>query len=380
MQNKALLSLIFLLTIQLVSSAQLGSLKDKLKAKVAENAPSTPAIPDDVANGESGGKKMKKNIDFDFSSSALSPSIEFRSILDDAFIHNATNGTFRMPNLTAAFLPTKLKNGSPAQYESWNNSSPPIWADIIKKDDNSIMGTLYYYGKPLSPPFFQLEQLETMEVERFEGFKQGGEYDLKFYLGGTHFYTFPFKLVEKTSSDPYSPAPKMLFLEGEWDKWAFFELGDKGALVWNFFATHQTMDIPNSARWDVTKVIKYKVQIKKGNAIIGVYDQQLGEGKENSFGEARPRNGKQTLITNSLLKHPKNGRDRVPLTLSDLSNGSYDIQMQFFDGDQKIGERAYSFSVADGKILPPVEADRSKHQDKLTIVEQGRKSFFVKRK
>ncbi len=380
MHIKTYLMLIFLLAIHLVSSAQLGSLKDKLKAKVTENAPASAAVADDVPNTESGIKKLKKNIDYDFSSSALSPAVEFRSILDDAFIHNATNGTFRMPNLTVAFLPTKLKNGSPAQYEKWNNSSPPIWADITQKSDNAVLGTLYYYGKPLSPPFFQLEQLETTEVERFGGFTQGGDYELKFYLGGTHFYSFPFKLVEKTSSDPYSPAPKMLFLEGEWDKWAFIELGDKGTLVWNFFVTHQTMEIPNAARWDITKVIKYKVQVKKGSVIIGVYDQELGEGKQNSFGEARPRNGKQTLITHSLFKHPKSGRDRAPLTIGDLANGSYDVQMQFYDGDQKISEKAFSFSVADGKILPPAEADRSKHADKLTIIEQGRKSFFVKRK
>lgn len=372
--------MLFLLAFQFLAVAQLGSLKDKLKAKVAENTPSTPAVADDASNVTSGTKKMKKNIDFDFSSSALSPAIEFRSILDDAFIHNATNGTFRMPNLTAAFLPTKLKNGSPAQYESWNNSSPPVWADITKKGDNSVLGTLYYYGKPLNPPFFQLEQLETMEVERFTGFTQGGDYELKFYLGGTHFYTFPFKLVEKTSSDPYSPAPKMLFLEGEWDKWAFFELGDKGTLVWNFFITHQTMEIPNASRWDITKVINYKIQLKKAGNIIGVYDQQLGDGKEATFGQARPSNGRQTKITNPILKHPKVGRDRIQLTIGDLSNGSYDVEMQFFDGEKKIGERTYAFTVADGKILPPAEADRSRHPEPQTIVEQGRKSFFVNRK
>lgn len=409
--------IVFITIFSSVSFAQIGGLKDKMKKKAndkkeeviegskdnksTDRNSTSPATPTDSNNSTRqsddegnllnklrstsdsgsgsrvGGGSKKVNVDLDFNSLPYKPSIVWSSLLDGPY-YNAVNGEFKWSTLDATFLPTKKKDGSEFKYPKYENPNPPVWMDLMDKTSGALVGTLYYEGNPQSPPFMGLNLIETIDGHMSINVSKGGSYEAKFFVGGQHFYTFPFSIKEIANSDPYSPVPKLFFMEGEWPSWGYFELGDKDALIWNFYYTHQTTEVPNTARWDIVKLLQYKMQIKKGNTIVGTYNQATGTGA-NELSDLRPKNAKWTAFSNVIYKHPK-GKDKANLYLSDLADGNYSIEMEFYDGNKKIETKSFPFSVSGGKLKPDPKADRSAQYDPITFVEQGKKKFFVSAK
>ena len=413
---KNLLLILTLLCLSQFASAQLGGLKDKMKKKADDkkeeviedtknkaesNAPAstnpanspttnkqnsnTPeeknSSPSRVKNSNaaesqsrSGEKGKKVNVDLDMEALPYKPSIVWQSLLAGPY-YNPVNGEFKFTSLEATFLPLKKKDGSDFKYRTYENPNPPIWMDLIVKNTGEVVGTLFYEADLQSPPFANVELIVTIPGHRSITITKSGSYEAKFFVGGQHFYTFPFNIIEKANADPYSPVPKMLFMEGEWPSWGYFELGDKDALIWNFFYSYQTTEIPNTSRWDIVKLYQYKMQIRKGATIVGVYNQAIGNG-ENELTDLRPDNGRWKTFSNVIFKHPK-GKDKVNLYLSDLADGNYTADMEFFLENKKVETKSFGFTIAGGKIKPDPKADRSLPNEPTTFIEQGKKMFFV---
>ena len=63
--------------------------------------------------------------------------------------------------------------------------------------------------------------------------------------------------------------------------------------------------------------------------------------------------------------------------MSDLADGNYTADMEFFLENKKVETKSFGFTIAGGKIKPDPKADRSLPNEPTTFIEQGKKMFFV---
>jgi hypothetical protein len=393
MMNKKAILLVCCLSIVQISQAQLGGLKNKLKDKVEEKktevqqqVPSSNATSQGTGSSDSrgrsrGGIEVKGlTVDLDYSSQPFLPAITYYDLLNKSNVYfNPTNGQFYFDRMDVAFLPTKKANGDAMKYESYNNTHPPIWMDLVNKTSGKTIGTLYYHANAASAPF------STLELHNRSGFPMSitiieeGNYECKFMLGGKHFYTFPISISKLSNPDPYAPVKNLVFMDGPWRDAARIEYGTDGNLMFGFYNTHNTTSIVNAAQYETKKLMESTVKVKKGGAVVAVSAVDI-PGKKI---EARPFtsfNGKWNLEDFPLFKMPLDG-NKKNFNKSNLVDGSYEVELTVKDIEKSTFEtKNYTFIVSGGEILPSKQADRKTNTDPTTILEQGRKYAYLTKK
>ncbi|MBI1228331.1 MAG: hypothetical protein GC192_24060 [Bacteroidetes bacterium] len=397
MKKKLILNLLILLGAIGLQAQNLGKLaKDKLKTKAKTETPapnSTSAKPGSrdsgvsnsnspLSSGEVGGAK-NSTVSLDFDSERFKPAVLWSDLLSQScWYFNATTADLRLNNMEVSFLPKKTKSGKDVTYESYNNPTPLLRMEVIEKASGNVRGTLYYGAKATTAPFQQMQLIEKqgmpMSVKMAEG-----EYELKFWAGDAPFYTFPFKVEKLTNTDPYSPVSAFYHLSGPWEDWGYVDFGPDGHFIFNFYHTYQTTEVENAARWDKRKPYKTQVKLNRDGKMVGVYRLGSGTSANIEWNDIYAENcvWKKFDMTFHSYPPPTTGPNNRPFFLKEnMKDGNYTVEVLL--KDEKSGQETaykYAFTVKDNNIVPPDKADRSKNPDNMQLLEQGRKTFFVKK-
>ncbi len=368
-------------------------LKDKAKSKKETSAPSESPEPqqekqspaDKLSNGGSpmsrdNGPK-NSNVELDFDAEPIKAAISWESLLAKESVYfNATNGDFKLNNLDIAFLPKKTKSGQAVSYESFDNPTPIMRMDVIDAASKELKGTLYYSASATTAPFHNMEMMQRQgwpySVKLTEG-----SYELHFWAGTTHFYTFPLRVEKFTNSDPYAPVSTFYHLRGPWEEWAFVKFGPDGHFIFNFYHTYQTTEVENAARWDARRPFKTMVKINREGKMVAVY-RLKSSSTEFEWNDIQADNcvWKKFDMTFHSYPPPTGPNNRPFFLKENMKDGNYTVEVLL--KEEKSGKDStykYAFTVKEGKIVQADKADRSKNPDALQFLEQGRDKFFVKR-
>jgi len=372
------------------AQSNLGNLaKDKLKnkSKTESAAPAEASPKNDSASGRSpmsrdaGGAK-NSTVELDFDSEPFKAAVSWKSLLSEQSRYfNATNGEFKLNNLDVSFLPKKTKSGQDVKYESYNNPTPLLRMDVIDAATKEVKGTLYYGAAQTTPPFHNMSLIEKQGMPYSVKLTEGS-YELHFWAGTTHFYTFPIRVEKLTNSDPYAPVSTFYHLKGAWEEWGYVDFGPDGHFIFNFYHTYQTTQVENAARWDVRKAYKYMVKVNRDGKMVGVH-QLSSSSTEPQWGDIQADNcvWKKYDMTFHAYPPPSSGPNNRPFLLKDnLKDGEYTVEV--FLKEEKTNKETnykYAFTVKNGSIVPADKADRSKNTDMLQFLEQGRTRFYVER-
>ncbi len=377
------LPLLAMLIITLISPTfgQFGKLKSKVQEKVEDSnttnggdVTNTSIEAEDKDNGVGG---LKKNLDF--SSQPFPPAVAFYDLLSPSCLYfNPIRGEFKLNSMDVSFLPTKTKSGEEVKYETYNNPKPLIWMDVVNKADAQTIGTLYYGASSVTAPFSQLKLKEGSGYPLSVTITEG-DFDLKFYVGGSHFYTYPISVEKMANSDPYAPVSSLLFLKGQWKDWGRIEINKEGTFIWAFYHSYKTMEIDNSVRYDKKKEFEYKMTLKKGGTTVAICDSDPGA-KSQMGRKFYAHNSVWEMFDSSLFEYPMNGRKSV-FTKDKLTNGDYTMVVEIKDMEtSKTETNDFPFKVNGGKVMNNDAANRDVNKDALTFLEQGRKYTYVKKK
>jgi hypothetical protein len=276
-----------------------------------------------------------------------------------------------------SFLPKKTKSGEAVSYASYSNKVPLLRMDVVDTQTGAVKGSLHYNADAGSLPFYDMEQLTGMNYA-FSVKVLEGSYELPFWAGTKHFYTYPFQVDKKTNADPYAPVHDFYFLHGPWEDWGHVEFGPDGHFIFNCYLTYQTTTVPNSARWNVRKSNKYLVKLYREGKMVAVHNLN----SENKFneGDIQLDNGKWRKYDATLHKYPvPNKNDKPFFKKEDLKDGNYTVEVLLKDEAGTTITHKYGFIVKDNAVVPNEKADRTKNTNPLQVLEQGRDRFFVKK-
>ncbi|MCC6723203.1 MAG: hypothetical protein IT258_01745 [Saprospiraceae bacterium] len=326
-----------------------------------------------------GGGPQKSSVDLDFDGEPFKAAVSWESLLSqESRYFNATNGEFKLNNLDVAFLPKKTKSGQAVSYESYDNPTPIMRMEVVDAATKEVKGTLYYSASATTAPFHNMELIEKQgwpySVKLIEG-----SYELYFWAGTTHFYTFPLRVEKFTNADPYAPVSTFYHLRGPWEEWGYVNFGPDGHFIFNFYHTYQTTEVENAARWDARKPYKCMVKLNRDGKMVAVYRLQSSS-TEFDWSDIHAENcvWKNFDMTFNAYPPPKNDR---PFFLKDnMKDGNYTVDVLL--KEEKSGKETtykYAFAVKEGKIVTADKADRTKNPDALQFLEQGRDTFYVKR-
>ncbi|MBK8566448.1 MAG: hypothetical protein IPN76_24710 [Saprospiraceae bacterium] len=398
MKKNLYLAIILLLVTASVQGQLPGKakdlLKDKSKPKTEKESPATgtprsqgdkPAradIPSDSGSPVSRSSGPKNStVELDFDAEPFKAAISWESLLSqESRYFNATNGEFKLNNLDVAFLPKKNKSGQAVSYESFDNPTPVLRMDVVDAGSKELKGTLYYSASATTSPF------HNMELKEHQGWPYSvklteGSYELHFWAGTTHFYTFPLRVEILTNADPDAPVSTFYHFRGPWEEWGYVNFGPDGHFIFNFYHTYQTTEVENAARWDVRKEFKTVVKLNREGKMIAVY--RMGPSTADfEWNTVMADNCVWKKFDMTFHNYPPPaGHGNRPFFLKDnMKDGNYSVDVVL--KDEKSGKETtykYGFSVKDGKIVQADKADRSKNPDALQFLEQGRDKFFVKR-
>jgi hypothetical protein len=299
---------------------------------------------------------------------------------EDCRYFNATTGEFKMNAMVVSFLPKKTKSGQAVSYESYDNPTPIMRMEVVDQATKAVKGTLFYSASPTTAPFHEMAMVERQDWPSHIKLTEGS-YELHFWAGTTHFYTFPFKVEKFTNPDPYAPAGTFYHLRGAWEQWGFVKFNSEGNFIFNFYHTHLTTEVENAARWDVRKEFKTVVKLNKEGKTVAVYRLQPST-PDVEWNTVMADNcvWKRFDMTFHAFPPPPGHGNRPFFKKENMKDGSYTIEVQL--REEKTGKETsykYAFSVKDGNIVPTDKADRTKNPDGLQFLEQGRDKFFVKR-
>ena len=327
-----------------------------------------------------------------FDEKRFPPAISFQSLLTDLKLDPQT-GILKIHSLQAYFLPSKDVQGAKLDYNPSTNNPDELLlrADLLQ--GGARLTSFYFEAFNILPVETQITistkgPAEKGFVTDFQ-FSEAGTYELKFYLTGTHFYTFPFDVVESESDDPYSPVSKIYTLSG------FFE--DVGLLRTNYNSQG-----PNT-RLIFQPVFAYRgIHLQAGNT---AYLQTFGTGKikcsliyqgkvigsrcidesssndlfgdphepifcqyDFNLGKLLPYNG-----SFSFLKLPVPSAGENFIQMKDLKDGAYIIEMEVTKlADRADFKKTFRFSVSNGNVVGDERGERTKSTDPLEFLEVGR--------
>lgn len=328
-----------------------------------------------------GDEKYQASIvDLDFESEPFPPSIAWASLLSGGtWYFNITDGQMKLNNLEVSFLPKKAKDGSAVSYESYNNKTPLLRMEVWDTKANVLKSTMHYEAKLATAPFYEMEVLEGYDYKSFATLTEGS-YELRFWAGIKHFYTFAFQVEKQSNPDPYAPVHDFYFLKGPWQDWGRVEFGPDGHFIFNYYLTHQTTTIVNQAQWDSKREYKHLVKLYRDGKMVAAHSLSNGSGGGFEEGDLQTRNGKWNRFDCTFHKYPvvKVG-SRDFFMKSDMKDGNYTVELWLKSLEGVESTHKYGFTVKNGAIVPPVEADRSQNTDPLHFLEQGPGRFYVKK-
>lgn len=425
--KKSTLILLFLATA-IAATAQISNLKNKAKARVEEEkenakteipaannsnqtptqttTPAQPAVsvtpaPSEKPADKSAGKTRQapaKNdraaasenktvpnseVELDFDSEPFQPAILWSTLLHNGcWYYNITNGQMYLNNLEVSFLPKKTKSGEAVNYAGYANKTPLLRMEVVDVATGVVKGTLHYEAKASILPFYEMEQL-TGKNYAFSVTIKEGKYELRFFAGTKHFYTYPFSVEKKTNPDPYASVHDLYFLKGPWEEWGRVEFGPDNDFIFNFYLTDASTTITNQSVWDNSKQYDFLIKLYRDGKMAGAHRiQNVGNGFE--YAGLQTRNGKWMKFDATLFAYPvvatgTGAGSKKFLKKDELKDGNYTLDLLLKDKDGVEKTLQYTFVVKNGAIQPDPKADRAVHKDPLTLLEQGPKFFYVKR-
>jgi hypothetical protein len=321
----------------------------------------------------------------DMSTSSLSPSIAWYSLLSDGCLnYNATNGYFNPDGFYAFFLPEKDTEGQPMQYGKYQSSiAPYIKMSVRDKKKNEIKGTFYYLAEPEVLPAYKLKLSDRntpeypYSINLFEG-----EYDLEFYVSDNHFYTFPIKIEKQTNSDPYNPVKQMYWMRGEWEEWARIGFNGSNEFQLGMYLPDRNIKVESQSRWDEDTQYPYMTKLYKNGKLFGLWD--LADGKTQIKGNATANNGKwyrnETIFYAWPPKDKADNNSYITYVLEKdaMTDGSYTIETEVYR-PTGVEKAKYAFEIKGGVIQSHDRTNRDKVMDKKTLVEQGPNLWYLKK-
>ncbi len=314
----------------------------------------------------------------DFSTSNLSPAIAWFDLLDESrFRFDITKGEIRLNGLHVSFLPTKTKEGKDINYRPSLSMDmhPPLRADIVDATTGALKGQQYFKAEDYIPPFKKLVLVEEYGGDFFPFYAnvKEGSYEIRFFVGKSHFYTFPFQVEKKTNPDSYAPVKDLYFLKGVWEEWARIQFDERsGEVLPSIYLTERNLDIKSATNWDDTVPMKGLVKITRNGTLVATYGQTINSG------DFTPSNGKWTRCQFLTFKAGSNDKDMF--TKADLKDGNYimDVNVK----NPKTGKSTiakYGFTVKGGVIQLHPKADRNQNKDPSTVLEQGKEFYYIKK-
>lgn len=331
-----------------------------------------------------GDEKYKASeVELDFESEPFAPSIAWASLLaEGCWYFNVTNGQMRLNNILVSFLPKKAKDGTPVRYESYSNITPLLRMEVWDTKSNTLKETMHYEAKLATAPFYEMELIEGYDYKTHAMLTEGS-YELRFWAGTKHFYSFPFEVEKENNPDPYAPVHDFYFLKGPWQDWGRVEFGPDGHFIFNFYLTHRTTTVVNQSQWDAKREYKYLVKLYRDGKMVAVHRLQH---VENQFeeGDLQTRNGIWKRYDATLHTYPPAGKgqgagSRAFFLKNDMKDGNYTAEVWLKSLDGVEATHKYAFTAKGGAIVPPAKADRAQNPDPLQFLEQGPGRFYVKK-
>ena len=325
-------------------------------------------------------KYKPSTVDLDFDSEPFAPSIAWSDLLSsESWYYNITNGQMKLNNIQVSFLPKKTKSGAAVQYESYNNPTPLLRMEVWDTKTNTIKETMHYEAKPAVAPFYDMSVLEGYDYKAYATLGEGS-YELRFWAGTRHFYTFPFLVEKKTNPDPYAPVHDFFFIKGPWADWGRVEFGPDGHFIFNNYMTYETTTVPNAVRWDINKEYKYLVKLYRDGKMVAAHSLP-NSGTGFNEGDLQLSNGKWKNFDGTLHFFPRRNSAGAQefFMKSDMKDGNYTVEVWLKDKEGVETTYKYGFAVKNSTIVSAEKADRALNKDPLQFLEQGPGRWFVKR-
>lgn len=370
--NKAriikLFTIVFLLCTFISSNAQFGKLKERLKL------------------GNKKSKTKTSKVKLDFASSPYMPAITMQSLLGGG-IHLTVDGKLSTKGLKVNLLPTKTIAGEKANYDEYRKENLLLHSELIHTKTQKVIGKYHYSVNPVMKVGSVMNQKKVNDDGDFFYQIGIGGYELKFYAGGEHFYTFPFEVIAIQNEDTYATFNELLFLKGAWEDWTYFDVQktvDENTIVWHHFMDNTTTDIINEFRTESVSNYQYRYELLRNGQLFGAHDSRMTATKNAGYNlkidyttqKARRTKWADKNVQISRIPGDKHHWDK--LVLEDFSDGDYKMVLHTIDCANNKKTRVFPFKVANGKIVLNEQQNRKTHKDHTTIVEGGRNQYWFK--
>ncbi|MBX2872703.1 MAG: hypothetical protein KTR30_11400 [Saprospiraceae bacterium] len=332
-------------------------------------------------------KSKASKVELDFSSTPYMPAITMESLLSGG-IHLTVDGKLTTKGLSVAFLPTKTKKGEKANYDAFKKEDLLLRAEVVDRLSKNVLGTFHYSVNPVLKIGSVMNQKQVQETDDFIQIT-AGDFQLDFYAGSTHYYTFPFEVIKKTTDDAYAAFSECLFLKGPWEEWNYFDFtdyNDHQNIVWHHFMDNTTTNIENEFRVEKNCDYKFKYELRKDGKIIGAYDSRMQGSKKGSINLPKDYNSGGSTRTKwintsvQVTKIPGTNPDVwQQLRRSDFTDGKYEMIVYTIDCTNQEKKRSFPFQVSGGKFVLHQQQNRKAHQDHTSIVEGGPGQFWYRK-
>jgi|GEM_PF-6303789 len=375
MKKLFILSMCALLAAPVITHAQLGGLKNKIKDKVSsdeknkttetkttaspqpENPPpaqTAPGPPPAAAKAKEPSPAAEAEIDF--KQHPFPPTLKMSAMLEDGFKIHSDQPTpfFFLPRLI--FLPTRDVAGHEVNYEN----EKYIYG-VIKQGDKVLYKE---YLEPIgnSVPEVGLKRSDRLEVERPANGLESGNYTCEVVLGGRTIFSMPFEMILVKNDDVYASEKEFRLMDGYWSKYGFISFTPDGLLLWNTYEA-------NMDRKFVERGVSQSKDCKVEQQLF-YNGQPVSKVDEASYSVPR---GEWTLESTTLV-NINSTKTTNYLKKEDLKDGAWVLKMKI-NGEQ----REYAFNVKGGKPEYIPEQDKTKTQDLAKVFEGTNKEFWVKR-
>lgn len=341
-------------------------------------------------------KSGKAKVELNYSEHRFAPVMEFQSLLSNLSLNPETGVFTTVGLLNAYFLPSKDKSGNLADYSSKANDPDQtlIRADIVNvSGGDKTVATFHYMAQKVNRVITPIDLIsgygsKNRFVKETE-LKQAGDYEMRFYLLDEPFYAFAFQVVETKSDDPYSPIGAIYTLGGDWEAQALLQVnsddnGAKHQLRFQPILAYRGFHIRSGREsLQLNGEAERKVVLKRGANVIGTFHFEESKGEDvfedkyvPAFDDFNLRVGREDISSGvrAFQKVPKvETAGERNLLMEDLTDGNYTVEMTVKGmSDRPDFTKTYHFTVRNGKVLPSPKANRSKHQNPLTLIESGR--------
>ncbi len=327
--------------------------------------------------------KSGPDVKLDFSSSRIWPGVTLHSLLAHyTGLTMSLDGKLQIPKLIFSFLPPDLEGGDIPNYSGQTKEEVMVLAKVVNRQTQEELGTFYFDVNPYQNTFSFGEQHKGNGFDKIIQMREG-EYNLKFYGTGTHFFTFPFKVIKKKAKDPYSTFPEVYFLKGPWEDWGYITTTTtrnegKNRLQFMFYMDYDNPEVESEYKQAITSEVKYKGTIYKGSSRIGILlpERRTANTGKKYHRTASVTRGTWTAEGSVLVKNADMNAQYIHL--EELENGQYTIVFEVEDSQGKYTKKTFPFKISEGKLIGHSSSTRGRHNDKYTFMEPGLGYTFIK--